>query len=769
MFILLAIILLFIVGFLIFIRSMFFVDTFQGQVKDASKETPGEQSAQRFFESCLQQETEKVFSTLLLQGGLLFTGDGGPFTVADAEFLSVGTVDFVYGIDGSPKTIFDIPKNFKGSTGTKGLMKRDIYGNAIGVFNRGFSSPYFGDVRLPKLCLKQGSNKFNETYEKFSCPPSLYNTGEHDQNTTIQYYLKQILSQKASQCAQESQFNHFSDIEASINSADILFGNDEIIVSYDGTIISDDLGDREELKTTYRFPYRVKRLYAFANQLLEKEIRSIDFNITEDYENLSMYDTYFDVYLLKDFPATQGVTGNRAKDDLLLITDSFSTFTYSVLPQEYYSLFPVFEETDAELALALLIENRRPYLETIRNLKPSFTNDYSVGGQSVSPAADPRVNWTDFNRILVRDLQGATDLQSYMIADSGTDYVEVDTDNLTKEDPTNLVDAINNTFLPSLDTSEYMSIASSARNHVGIEDFPISGLGGVYADLLTIHDSTASASLDFKDMCDIYSWTMPDLGSDDSVVSVGIYPDPAESYMSVHYSPEPNLANTSIIRSRVLDAFDVYLNVSQSSLDPISLVHRVFVHDTNVRATHEAYIYYNGTEFVSNNSYSGDYDTKIHFFGSRLPGNATYDYQPYENEVFEGILIDDYHMGASAQDLLLFADRSTPFDIHSFCDKYVALFPDLKKGSLSSSQVVLVEDDNPVTAALISAGTGSGIFTQPDPLPLRINTVSVTVYDPDGDAENIIQDYQLDRIGIYDDSGFSIGDNLINDPLSPQD
>lgn len=311
-----------------------------------------------YFEDCVEYEVLTVFSNLLLQGGYLFEKDNGYYSLSSVPHEGTDEI-LTYSILGEPSFIYDMSHDFSPPPSYTGLMTVSAAGYPKGIFNKQLNIPYFGQLNLPKLCMRDGPNDPNVSFAKYSCPTELYNIGALDEDTVIQNQLTKVFASKIYSCAESPAISDNFDIEISdFSKMDIVFADEDVLIKSDMVVYYVENGLQKEYAVDFNFPLDFKNFYSFVYDILDKETKRMDFKISEDYSQSAYYKPYYEVKLTTDFSGTS---------DLLEIKNN-----------KYSGVL------NNSVAFRGLIQNRRPYIEYI----PDFLVQGESDGLFAMPLAD---------------------------------------------------------------------------------------------------------------------------------------------------------------------------------------------------------------------------------------------------------------------------------------------------------------------------------------------------------------------------------------------
>ena len=378
-FIIVGIVLVIGFAFFFFLTSDETTSRFEGSLDDIGKKNF---QLQDVFEICAREKLELAADMLFKQGGIIYEDQGGPFERPDIRIFDVGIdqekipyravenedLTINYGIRNEVPIIYQVNKNFKQAGAFRGLDSVSDVAKT-GIFHQTEKPPYFGTVGLPKLCNRNGPNNPENPDALFTCLPQLYNSGEFDENTTVQSQLNTVLTKLVASCLGEDMITDLFDFEIEGDgSVETTFTQEETVLDINFSLTEQGSGTEKITTPRFTFPLRIKKLYTLGYLMAERDSNDIFFNSAEDYNNItvcsgSCWDPQMQVNVVENFLETSRPGFQR--DDLLEIQDRVSEINNPFKPVEL-------DNTEVSsrtfLTFNIPIQNRRPYLETIQDL-----------------------------------------------------------------------------------------------------------------------------------------------------------------------------------------------------------------------------------------------------------------------------------------------------------------------------------------------------------------------------------------------------------------
>jgi hypothetical protein len=245
-------------------------------------------------------------------------------------------------------------------------------------------------------------------------------------------------------------------------------------------------------------------MYGFVHQLLEEETKNIFFDVASQYGELSLYDAGFQVKVIEDFPGLRGIPGSDRSSDLLLVSDLSSPMQHTKLSSSYSSLFPEIKDRPL-LSMAVLLEDRRPYLETINDMQPHFTDDYSSPTSTPASSSSYSIPLENVSHV-VSYTPSTNTTHALRILRDGLPYRKLTPDETDGDaDPTGLAKAAT-LALKSLNVSDFDSFSLFRDDVIFLDDYDMGSPIG-YEDRLIIKDN--STNFYFTPLCQDYINVLP--------------------------------------------------------------------------------------------------------------------------------------------------------------------------------------------------------------------------------------------------------------------
>lgn len=272
LFILLGLVVLIIIALLLVFVMQYASDRNQQNIDQSIRVPSGERFYHAAVESCVDTVVSDYLYRILVQGGVLYMGQGGIFSTQNTIplYYQGEIVNVSYGIF-PPEPLLPAPNYPYGNPSySVDRLEWLVQSNS--------SLTLFGTNRLPALCDMLGPNRLGNPYRLISCPLWSYGLGER----SIQRQLHSVIIQELGSCL----VNSFDDQvlpDALIRNLTIQFTEREVVVVTDYYSV-----DRQyDAISIISLPARIARLYQLAHRLIERDIRFVRFDMNTDYRLLS--------------------------------------------------------------------------------------------------------------------------------------------------------------------------------------------------------------------------------------------------------------------------------------------------------------------------------------------------------------------------------------------------------------------------------------------------------------------------------------------------
>ncbi|RME53179.1 hypothetical protein D6783_02740 [Candidatus Woesearchaeota archaeon] len=333
------------VGLALYVRSAYINRALANQASKIAQEFSENRNVINYIDGCIQTLAETAILTLASQGGVIYQDQGGT-TPFHREELGQSYLKIPY-----QDTIFNVTYGLKQNDGIRPLTFPPAYpppqypapnktiqamtAQFMHTANFDLYDGYFGDVTLPKLCSRNGPNRFGgagttpTTYQ--TCAWFAYNQPFDTTQYTIQDELATYLEQNLPFCANLAPFVERYGTNLTVTgppTANVTFTKEGITIDVNYPLtITFPRKEIQELATFKRaYPFRIKALYEAAATLLKLEAKNATFNI--DTDATQHLPPGIEAYRLRNPCKEAGFCRTRqdgAYDDALVVIDKRTT------------------------------------------------------------------------------------------------------------------------------------------------------------------------------------------------------------------------------------------------------------------------------------------------------------------------------------------------------------------------------------------------------------------------------------------------------------
>lgn len=313
---------------------------------------------EKHFRQCVNYHLDVTLDQIFQQGGVIYMDQGGPFRRSQIISTIINGLTVTHGVISA--TSYSVPKSFSPINN----QINSLYDFSTGLFFQDFivNQPPFGQVKLPKLCNRNGPNPSNVTNTSRSCVGMLYNFLGNDVES-VQSQLNHLLSSKVIQCLEDAPITQrYTLNQTGDGGVSVIFGDEDITLDINLTVSYQENNVEYFFNgLNYSFPYRVKRLYSLGYLMASFDIRNIFFDI----------DNRTKVQFLPPctYTGSTPCLDNLIDIDIQRINDTSGKYSIVTLRDRGTKLENLWRSRNNNyLELVFIIENRRPYLEYIADI-----------------------------------------------------------------------------------------------------------------------------------------------------------------------------------------------------------------------------------------------------------------------------------------------------------------------------------------------------------------------------------------------------------------
>lgn len=291
LFILVGIVLLFMVGFIIYVTNDVVMSGSDGNTNEQTSTSIEAKRVKFFISGCLGSATKEALRIAGLQSGIFYKSqvDDGAYFFAPPmnqygdKYIPYAFQGDIYNVSyalwprGKPNCN-SLPSSTSGYSDCPGI-DRPLDSGVPGTYP--FGGYPSSDVHtLPPLCRINGSNHRLLSGAEFSCG-EMYGSGH-----TVQGYLESYIKQRTLSCIEEGRKEGI--FELNVTFADeqnitttVMFGEEDVASILDMPVRVSLSGDADASFEAFvkRIPIRFKQLYEFADRLLREDAKNIYNNL----------------------------------------------------------------------------------------------------------------------------------------------------------------------------------------------------------------------------------------------------------------------------------------------------------------------------------------------------------------------------------------------------------------------------------------------------------------------------------------------------------
>lgn len=355
-FIILGFVLIVTFTFLLFARSTILQGQLQTQAEIVVREAIESSNINIYVESCLDRIGDDAIYLLSLQGGRLYTSQGGSFPDPNPADLGKNYLTFNFSQSfhnisfyNSSNVAYGILPNLNSSCLYLSLPGYPFFNTSLDMIKSkyhnksvltGLCGSYtgaFGVFSLPPLCDPVGSNRINVTgnnqsfYRFGSCK---FGYGDN----SIQVQLETYISNALKSCVDFTVFENYGYNITVLNEPNttVTFADEYFIASVEYPLYVQLRRSRFKTHASFdsKRDIRFKQFYEYIQSLLQKEYKDINFDIENSYDNTFMgWDQAISLLRVSN-PCVGCSTG--IYDDLFQMIDNKTTIRGSPLVFLFY-------------------------------------------------------------------------------------------------------------------------------------------------------------------------------------------------------------------------------------------------------------------------------------------------------------------------------------------------------------------------------------------------------------------------------------------------
>lgn len=389
LFVILGIVLVSVFSFAFFVRGFFVQNQLEKEAEQLVSDFIQTNSINYYVSNCLERVSNEAMKKISLHGGVFdVSGDLG---VDYIQYTHLGEVhNLTYGL---------VPNNFCEAVSSyqntpdypfphNSLVPLGFLSDLVGgtyesycFHSRAKRSGFFGYQSLPALCDPLGENSFTSTgHLGLRCQPGDEGFPRED---TIQWKLQDYISDRLLECVDFSFYEdkgHSIELNEEGVSSSVIYGHDTttVVAQFPFRV---SIRGNEPFVVNKDFSYtseiRLRQIYQFVSELLEKDAREYFFDKSASYTTLSSFDPLFSVSFHQNacndcYAPPFGIgTDHGILDDVIRVEDSGS-----IIDNE-------------PLVFHTAIKDRLPALDYIHPNVPDLEFDVSViQGETITLTPD---------------------------------------------------------------------------------------------------------------------------------------------------------------------------------------------------------------------------------------------------------------------------------------------------------------------------------------------------------------------------------------------
>ncbi|MBC8494977.1 hypothetical protein H8D36_02385 [archaeon] len=355
-FIILGFVLIVTFAFLLFARSTILQGQLQTQAEIVVREAIESSNINIYVESCLDRIGDDAIYLLSLQGGRLYTSQGGSFPDPNPADLGKNYLTFNFSQSfhnisfyNSSNVSYGILPNLNSSclylslpgypffNTSLDMIKSKYHNKSVLTGLCGSDTGAFGVFSLPPLCDPTGSNRINVTgnnqsfYRFGSCK---FGYGDN----SVQVQLETYISNAIKSCVDFTVFENYGYNISVLNEPNttVTFADEYFIASVQYPLYVQLRRSRFKTHASFdsKRDIRFKQFYEYIQSLLQKEYKDINFDIESGYDNTFMgWDQAISLLRVSN-PCVGCSTG--IYDDLFQMVDNKTTIRGSPLVFLFY-------------------------------------------------------------------------------------------------------------------------------------------------------------------------------------------------------------------------------------------------------------------------------------------------------------------------------------------------------------------------------------------------------------------------------------------------
>jgi hypothetical protein len=297
MFVILGLVLFSVFAFALYARNSIIMEQTKAKAALILTDALQANSINYYVENCLQQVSTEAIFKITEQGGIIDTSTYIPWQdYFIRENTDSTTTHIMYAIKPNDRCNIvqqqapQYPYNNARLEELQGIYRHSIC-------RTDELSGFLGKSSLPKLCSYNGPNAYSETpgYFDIACDKLAYSINQKN----MQQELTTTIATGLKECV---DFKYFEDITGNTILADesglevkIIYGLDAVTIQaqYPFTVTVGKRGVITLHEFTHTSPLRLRRIYEYAMNLVQRENTNHLFNIKDDYVFVNKYDPAF--------------------------------------------------------------------------------------------------------------------------------------------------------------------------------------------------------------------------------------------------------------------------------------------------------------------------------------------------------------------------------------------------------------------------------------------------------------------------------------------